>query len=85
MFMNKKGREEAKKQDLSDVKSTQIDNAMIIQQPFRTTQELKTINKSETIISGNVKAIIPLMRERLKVELDKEGRARYKKESLQML
>jgi hypothetical protein len=39
--------------------------------------DLTKINKTETIISGNVKALIPLMRERLILDYDESNKARY--------
>lgn len=70
IFNSERGRDEAKKQNLSDVKSTQIDNSIIIQKPLLEEKELRDINKTQTMVYGNVKAVIPLMRERLMVELD---------------
>jgi hypothetical protein len=54
---------------LGDIKSTQIETSTIIQKPFIEHSQ-KNANKNEIIISGNVKAMIPILRERLILETD---------------
>ena len=53
---------------------------MIIQQPLLSRDDLKMIDRDETMIYGNVKACIPLCREKLKLEFTLGSQApRYRR------
>jgi hypothetical protein len=62
IFNKERGRDETKKANLGDIKSTQIDTALIIQQPLRNGSSSSNI--TDEVIMGNVKALIPVLRER---------------------
>ena len=70
IFNKERGRDETKRANLSDMKSTRIDVPMILQIPLLSPEELSHVNRTQTIIYANVKALIPLMREKLIVEED---------------
>ena len=70
IFNKERGRDETKRANLSDMKSTRIDVPMILQIPLLSPEELSHVNRAQTIIYANVKALIPLMREKLIVEED---------------
>ena len=71
IFNKERGKDETKKANLADIKSTQVDTCSII------TQALECDAKNLAV--GNVKALIPLQRERLKLEWDQQQKMRYKK------
>jgi hypothetical protein len=81
MFKIDRGASDAKKANLGDIKSTKIESPFILSHPLYD-PKLPEHLKATTLISGNIKAIVPIMREKFKLEYDKEGslaHQRYKK------
>jgi len=63
----------AKKNNYGDTISTKIETSVIIQTPLLTQNDLGVISYTQTMIYGNVKALIPLARERLSLEFYRRG------------
>lgn len=63
-----RGHTDAKKANLGDIKSTRIESPLILNEPVYGPQEAKT-----TIVKGNIKAIIPLMREKFALHYEDNG------------
>jgi len=91
LFEKERGKDAAKKLNLRDVMTTRVETADLLQQPLISEDVIKSINRHETIIRGNVKAMIPLFRERLQLEYvqDPAGsndlKPRYKRGTLEPL
>ena len=78
-----RGCSEAKKANLGDIKSTKIESPYILSYSLFD-PKLEEKQKSETLISGNIKAMIPLIREKFALEYEEIGtisKERYKKVS----
>ena len=67
-----RGSSEAKKANLGDIKSTKIDSPYILSYPLFDAK-MSEDQKSKTQISGNIKAMIPLMREQFRLEYEEIG------------
>lgn len=81
-----KGKSIAKKLNLGDTISSRIEASVIIQEPLIKTEYQKCIDRKTTLIYGNVKAIIPLCRERLELEeIDDTGKTRYRRGHMEPL
>ena len=65
LFRKEAGRADAKRANLGDIKSTRVNIPPILQQPLFSCSEKEAAN---TMISGNIKAIVPLFREKLRCE-----------------
>ena len=80
IFNKERGKNEAKKANLSDTKNTIIENSVILNhQIFDTSSDN---NPQTKMVRGNVKAIIPLFRERLSIETDEtQMKIKYKRGS----
>lgn len=71
--MKEQGRVQAKKNNYGDTISTKIETSVIVQKPLISVNELSFISPTQTQIYGNVKALIPLARERLALEFYRKG------------
>ena len=86
-FNQDRGHTEAKKANLGDIKSTKIESPHILSYPLYDTK-LTDKQKGDTQIRGNIKAIIPLMREKFTLEYEKIGEVqkdRYKRDGVEPL
>jgi hypothetical protein len=81
LFDREKGKSVSKKLNLGDTYSCKVETPAIIQQHLLPEDTLKLIDRNLTLIYGNIKAIIPLVRERLQVESDpeNENQPRYRR------
>ena len=63
LFKEDRGRSDTKRANLGDIKSTQIGTPEILKKPIYScaTEE----EKANTYVTGNIKAMVPLFRERL--------------------
>lgn len=86
IFNKERGKDETKKQSLGDIKSTQVDTAIIIQQPIKVSDQVResTLLNSDknsnlqNVVFGNVKALIPIQRQKFSVESDENDKTRYR-------
>lgn len=62
MFAQDRGHRDSKRANLGDIRPTTIRTPEILQKPLYSCAEA---DKSQVYVSGNIKAIIPLFRERL--------------------
>ena len=62
-FNQDRGNTDGKKTNLGDIKSTKIESPFILNKPLYDCK-LSQADREKTMISGNLKAIIPLMREK---------------------
>ena len=67
-----RGSSEAKKANLGDIKSTKIESPYILSYPLFDSKMDSTL-KTQTLISGNIKAMIPLIREKFALEYEEIG------------
>lgn len=78
IFDKERGRCEAKRANLSDTKNTRIENSIILNHSIFDRPNSQA--PENFIIRGNVKAIIPLYREKLSLEADDLNmKVRYKR------
>lgn len=63
LFKQDRGHRDTKRANLGDIRSTKIRTPEILQKPLY--QCSSDQEKSQTLVSGNIKAIVPLFRERL--------------------
>ena len=83
LFQKERGKSVAKKNNYGDTISTQVETSVIIQQHLISPDALKCIEREKTMIYGNVKACIPLCRQKLRAEFSKKaGAPRYRKDEL---
>ena len=67
-----RGSSEAKKANLGDIKSTKIDSPYILSYPLFDSK-MSDEQKRVTPISGNIKAMIPLIREKFELDYEEIG------------
>lgn len=78
MFNKERGKDDTKKASLGDIKSTQVETCLIIQKDV--VENKAHIDRFNTVITGNVKALIPIQRERLSMECEgDQSKVRYRK------
>lgn len=85
LFQMDRGASDAKKTNLGDVKSTKIESPYILSHPLFDPSTTDEQVKKQTPIYGNIKAMIPIMREKYFLEYEEVGniqRPRYKKIAL---
>ena len=72
---------------MGDTYSAKIETSLIIQQHLLDYDQLQCIDRKDTMIYGNVKAMIPLVRERLGLEFEpnNDQKAKYKRGALEPL
>lgn len=83
-----RGATEAKKINLGDIKSTKIESPAILSIPIFDPKINDPQIKKQTPVQGNIKAIVPIMRERYTLEYVEVGglaRPRYKRVGLQTI
>ena len=64
LFKQDRGRQDTKRANLGDIRSTKIGTPEILQKPIYH-YDCSKDEKAQTFVSGNIKAIVPLFRERL--------------------
>ena len=62
LFRQDRGRQDTKRANLGDIRSTKIRTPEVLQKPIYNCSEDQ---KATTYVHGNIKAIVPLFRERL--------------------
>ena len=67
-FNQESGNSEAKRTQLSDYQNTIVETPAIIRQSITNIDHFGIIDKSKVMVSGHVKALVPLCREILKAE-----------------
>lgn len=72
LFNIDRGCKDAKKTHLADIKSTKIDTPAILHLPLFDAR-MSTEDKATTVLKANVKAIVPLCREKYHLEVEKIG------------
>jgi hypothetical protein len=70
LFDREKGKSISKKVNLGDIIPSKTETSVILQKPLIKDGAEQLIDRTETLIYGNVKALIPLVRETLKIEPD---------------
>ena len=65
LFKQDRGRKEAKKANLGDIRSTKIRTPEILRDAVYDCSNQSQEYKASTYVSGNIKAIVPLFREKL--------------------
>ena len=77
-----RGASDSKKANLGDIKSTKIESPYILSYPLFD-PKMKESDKSKTMVTGNIKAIVPIMREKYTLEYEESGtgitREKYRK------
>ena len=72
LFNIDRGCKDAKKTHLADIKSTKIETPALLNLPLFDSK-MSDEDKAKTVLKGNVKAIIPLCREKYHLEVEKIG------------
>ena len=82
LFYLERGKTSSKKLNMGDTYSAKIETSVILQQHLLDADQRTCIDPESTMLYGNVKAVVPLVRERLGVELDSEYRPKYRRSEL---
>ena len=78
-FLQECGNTEAKKSNLSDMQNTKVETPLIIREPISNYSELDPeISKAHVMVSGNIKAMIPVCREILIAEPLEDNKQSFK-------
>ena len=87
LFNRERGKSISKKLNMGDTYSSKIETSLIIQQHLLDYDQLQCIDRKDTMIYGNVKAMIPLVRERLGLEFEpnNDQKAKYRRGALEPL